>query len=1081
MADWFSELVEQLSEQVVDSKDTKSRMTQTDQVSRDGLKAAAVSSEGELRRRFTGGLTAIEEIRGRIERAEREALGAEWRRVQSARHRVESMRTSAAVRPGRIKRLRQRTHVFGGTSQPGVSLDDALQAVRDAEQAYKAAKAAKNVDQTPSIRSLQDDESKQLSALRAPLRQALMLTVNGVIDLKVKTSYGREFSYAEPAVLTDPLEVSLQPVDTAAYGEVQYLIDKVGSGTIGVAGPRGSGKSTLLSRFAATVQTGGQPQQWGVRVPAPTKYDPRDFLLYLFAQLCMQALGQERAGQVEARLTETGPPGAARAAMRIFLFTAALTLACSGLVVGLRTARLGESSRTLTDLSIASCCALVLAAALLIIAVEVLRRPLSWFPFIMVPPRGRARYIGISFVPLRLLAALSGLAAATLFSLLFVGIAPDPGYLAAAGLGIAGVVGLVVSIRRSPSRGSARAGSDPLVPSYLSDAERWYAKVKFQQSYTTGWSGTITVGTQSFPAQAQGGSSGSTAVTPLAMSTPEIIDALKSFTGSLARYERPAWELGPADDVLEIRIPVIIGIDEIDKIEDPQDAQTFLNQIKGLFGDSNCLFLVSISDDAMAAFERRGVPFRDAFDSSLSAVVVLSYLSREEARALTGSRLVGVQEPVADLLFTLSGGLARDLVRLIRRAVKAREQGKTQLDDLALALITAEIDAKKAAVLARARYVGSCAAQEGLFTWAGTRQSSPDNAEEYFSDVLANAVSLLDSACDGSAHQAANGAIAETAACMAAEIGAFCFWLASVGQVFAKCSSTDDFQLGEAVGGEKSFERLAEARQNFALGPDYVRAKTTAARKAWEVPEPIPEVPISETPKESGSKRATGPDRHSLGPSRGDTTTAPTSRDVEAADTGARARHDGAAAAVTSVVTHGSTKTANNPSPAHGGPPHANPAKLASARVNFAPALGSDHAWVRHGPFDGGWWPQSRNAHAELPALIAALDAQPGVTVQRLNVHHDDWDDIPSQLVGGDGRRVPVDWFTGNFPRDTISVTTAGGREPLTLQVVPPGTSERAARAAMEKAATGPRTPKPGQGQPEAAGAMRRRRAGAPR
>jgi hypothetical protein len=841
MADWFSELVEQLSEEVVDSEDTESRLTLTDRVGRDTLKAAATGSEDELRRQFTDRLAAVQQVRERIEQAEREALASEWRRVQLAVDRVESMRASVAVRPGRLQRLFQWLPVFGGADRSDLSLQEAQQAVTDAMRTYEAAKVTKKVDQITPIRRLEATRNDQLSALREPLRKALILKVNGVIDDAVEESYGREFSYAEPAVLTDPLEVSMQPVDTAAYRKVQYLIDKVGSGTVGVAGPRGSGKSTLLSRFAATVKVDDQPRQWGVCVPAPTKYDPRDFLLYLFAQLCVQALGLERASQVEAQLTSTDPPVAARAAMRILLFAAAVALACFGVVVGLRTARLGESSHMLTDLSIASCCATVLAATSVITVVQLLLPVDSWRD----ERSGYSELIYIRIVPLvflGLLIILSGLAAAILFSLLAVGIVPDPGYLAAAGLGVASAVGLVVFVRPSLFTGSSRAGFrfDPRL-TYLSDAARWYTKVKFQQSYTTGWSGTVTVGIQSSPVQAQGGSSGSTAVTPLAMSTPEVIGAFKSFAESLGRanHQRLPWAFDFPEDVSESRIPVVIGIDEIDKIEDPQDAQAFLNQIKGLFGDSNCLFLVSISDDAMAAFERRGVPFRDAFDSSLSAVVALSYLSRKEARALTGSRLVGVQEPVADLLFTLSGGLARELVRLIRRAVEARGQGRTQLDDLALALITEEIDAKKVAVLVGAKSVASCSAQVGLLTWAGTRQSNLADAREYFSGLLADAVSLLDSVCDGTAHQAApaaNGVTAERTACPAAEIGAFCFWLVSVGQIFGTCSSRDDFRQGEDADSSKSFERLAEARQNFALGPDYVHATTTAVRKAWALP-----------------------------------------------------------------------------------------------------------------------------------------------------------------------------------------------------------------------------------------------------
>src|SRR6202042_1561579 len=107
-------------------------------------------------------------------------------------------------------------------------------------------------------------------------------------------------------------------------------------------------------------------------------------------------------------------------------------------------------------------------------------------------------------------------------------------------------------------------------------------------------------------------------------------------------------------------------------------------QIKGLFGDTNCLFLISVSDDAMAAYERRGLPLRDAFDSSLATVITLSYLARREARTLAGSCLVRITEPAADLMYVLSGGLPRELVRLIRRAVEIQrdraEEEETRRD-----------------------------------------------------------------------------------------------------------------------------------------------------------------------------------------------------------------------------------------------------------------------------------------------------------------------------------------------------------------------------------------------------------------
>jgi Family of unknown function (DUF5994) len=181
--------------------------------------------------------------------------------------------------------------------------------------------------------------------------------------------------------------------------------------------------------------------------------------------------------------------------------------------------------------------------------------------------------------------------------------------------------------------------------------------------------------------------------------------------------------------------------------------------------------------------------------------------------------------------------------------------------------------------------------------------------------------------------------------------------------------------------------------------------------------------------------------------------TALTVRDVEAADRLALARldDDGAPAAVTSVVSPGSAKTADIPA-GTAGAPAAIPGGLPSPRVSFGPALS------RRGAVDGGWWPRSRNALTELPGLIAVLDARPGVRVQRVAVHRDEWDNIPRQLTGGRGHRVRVDWFTTISPH-TVSVTTAGSREPIALLVVPPSTPAEAAWGAMDTAATGPGTP----------------------
>jgi hypothetical protein len=139
---------------------------------------------------------------------------------------------------------------------------------------------------------------------------------------------------------------------------------------------------------------------------------------------------------------------------------------------------------------------------------------------------------------------------------------------------------------------------------------------------------------------------------------------------------------------------------------------------------------------------------------------------------------------------------------------------------------------------------------------------------------------------------------------------------------------------------------------------------------------------------------------------------------------GPMAPHDGTTATLPPLSANGSAANVRAAMPA--GPP--------SSRLSL------DDARDRHGAADGRWWPHSRNAPAELPGLIAELDSRPGIRVQRLSIHRDDWDEIPRRLTDGRGHVVRVDWFT-TIARHTVSVTVAG-QGPIALLVVPPGTAE---------------------------------------
>ncbi len=92
---------------------------------------------------------------------------------------------------------------------------------------------------------------------------------------------------------------------------------------------------------------------------------------------------------------------------------------------------------------------------------------------------------------------------------------------------------------------------------------------------------------------------------------------------------------------------------------------------------------------------------------------------------------------------------------------------------------------------------------------------------------------------------------------------------------------------------------------------------------------------------------------------------------------------------------------------------------------------------------DGVWWPNSRDAGAELPGLITAVDERMGRATMRVSLYADAWDDIP-QRIPARGRQVRVGWFRHSDPR--MVTLTLDGFEQVSLLVVPPGAETEADR-----------------------------------
>ncbi len=402
-----------------------------------------------------------------------------------------------------------------------------------------------------------------------------------------KPVYTTELRYISRRGLSEVTAAAFE-VGTKAFEQVKDFLDNTSSGSIGLAGPRGTGKSTVIESFVAgrTTRRDGRLGQ-AIRVSAPVDYVPREFILHLFARLCLSVFLPEFApGAYD-------PTIAQRLVSRTRLYRSYIALAISVLLA---------------------------ASGSLLLAVS------SGRVHVNVP-----LWVGAGLLFLSIIAAYIAF------------LSPDRPRRADRDR--------MAAEERAAEGVKLREVSDEVA----GIARRDLSMIRFQQTYTSGWSGTLTVAAG--PISGQAGLTGGTSFQDNVLSLPDIVARFRELVEAVSKSG-----------------PVIIGIDELDKIQSPERAQAFLDDIKSVFGVDHCYYLVSISEDALANFERRGLPIRDAFDSALDDVVHLAPLGYQPSLELIRGRVVGLPEPYVALAYCLSGGLPRDMIRWTRASVLAGEE-----------------------------------------------------------------------------------------------------------------------------------------------------------------------------------------------------------------------------------------------------------------------------------------------------------------------------------------------------------------------------------------------------------------------
>lgn len=119
-----------------------------------------------------------------------------------------------------------------------------------------------------------------------------------------------------------------------------------------------------------------------------------------------------------------------------------------------------------------------------------------------------------------------------------------------------------------------------------------------------------------------------------------------------------------------LRGPLVIGIDELDKITDPEVVRSLLREVKGIFEVAGVFFLVSVSEEAAAALEIGPlVPEgRNEFNSSFYTVLELPPLGPQETAELLAARGQADDRQLAQVLCVFGEGNWREIVRLAERA-----------------------------------------------------------------------------------------------------------------------------------------------------------------------------------------------------------------------------------------------------------------------------------------------------------------------------------------------------------------------------------------------------------------------------
>ncbi len=584
----------------------------------------------------------------------------------------------------------------------------------------------------------------------------------------------------------------LVPTDTMKL--VTQTCQSVTSGSIGISGPRGVGKTTLLKFFCEPRRvTNNSPREkvassnLRIMVSAPVEYDTRDFILHLFSKVCETVLETDRGKRIP--IADVGTRRIPRP------FTAVLGLCaifiCGAGLLGFALLKPELPKLTHTDLYVwVSSIIIVLAVSLLTRTVhrDVSMRRTSRMPQPITEEAGawltRIKYLqtlttghsGSMSIPTGPQLTISSTRQLSELQITLPDLIESYKDFATR----------CILWRRSYSR-----SADLLYASRLSRNQQ----IKLMERRAE------------FLHTISGSLGGIRGLRRLA----QVSRMLEEFAGTRARLERDIVARLPARESTEDDPKMLIGIDEIDKI-DADSAQRFLNDIKAIFGIPNCVYLVSVSDEALAVFEKRVLLGRTAFDSSFDEVIRARELDFESCRQLLRRRIAGIPDSLVAFCEVMSGGLPRDLIRFAREVVDACAHGLTKTSDIAMQIIVDQVETLKRAFMVEMSSADR-SGLEGQLLEGLLRDDWPGTSAHSMIESLSNVASAR----------------------LPMSLGAALYFSATIAEIFGADRSQIPTSPRNHPRGADSIDRLAQARNMISINSDLAWESISGVRAAYNL------------------------------------------------------------------------------------------------------------------------------------------------------------------------------------------------------------------------------------------------------